>query len=89
MLVHDSFPFGSRRVLQADVADSIAQSYVPTEFQAEARVAAAGRAAEAAAAGPAAAEAAELEEYNRWASEHEHTIARSLFNAGLSWGQGC
>ena len=26
-----------------------------------------------------------MDEYNRWASEHEHVIAKSLFSAGLSW----
>lgn len=86
VLVHDAFPFGSRRVLQDTVADTIKTSCVPTEFQEEARLAAAQRAAAVASdASPAEAEAAAMSEYNRWASEHEHVIAKSLFSAGLSW----
>ena len=85
VLVHDAFPFGSRRVLQDTVADTIKASCVPTEFQEEARLAAAQRAAAVAGASPAEAEAAVMDEYNRWASEHEHVIAKSLFSAGLSW----
>ena len=78
-------PAGSRRVLQDTVADTIKESCVPTEFQAEAREAAAQRAAAVANASPAEAEQAAMDEYNRWASEHEHVIAKSLFSAGLSW----
>lgn len=85
VLVHDAFPFGSRRVLQDTVADTIKTSCVPTEFQEEARLAAAQRAAATADATPEEAEAAAMDEYNRWASEHEHVIAKSLFSAGLSW----
>jgi dienelactone hydrolase len=91
VLVHDAFPFGSRRVLQPEVPDTIRQSCAPTEFQEEARLAAEQRATalsavdgDTANAELAAAQAA-MDEYNRWASEHEHVIAKSLFSAGLSW----
>jgi len=87
VLVHDAFPFGSRRVLQPSVPTTIRQSCAPVEFQEEACSAIADRAA-AAAAAPDAAAAAErvaMEEYNRWASDHEHVIAKSLLSAGLSW----
>lgn len=88
MLVHDAFPFGSRRVLQESVPESIRQSCAPVEFQVDACKAIADRAAAAATAATDAAAAAErvaMEEYNRWASDHEHVIAKSLLSAGLSW----
>ena len=62
VLVHDAFPFGSRRVTQESMPDTIRQSCVPTEFQDEAREAAAQRAAAAAAAPPAEAEQIEIDE---------------------------
>ena len=62
VLVHDAFPFGSRRVTQESMPDTIRQSCVPTEFQDEAREAAAQRAAAAAAAPPAEAEQIQIDE---------------------------
>jgi hypothetical protein len=99
VLVHDSFPFGSRAIPQRSVSDSISVSCAPTELQAEARAAVAARLAAAAAAGlsptnnpggpndpkGAGPEGDSAEEYNRWASDHEHVIAKSLFTCGISW----
>ena len=64
MLVHDTFPFASRRVLIADVPQRIAgeaQDPAPDE------------------------PADEVDAYNRWAGQHEHLMAKSLFCAGTTW----
>lgn len=84
VLAHDVFPFGSRCVRRSDVAVSIRDACAPLELQVEARESVAARRAAAAAAGADQAVYTDAE-YNRWASEHEHVLSKSLLSAGVSW----
>jgi len=65
VLCHDTFPFGSRRVLISEVIDEIrwdgARDVGPEEREEE------------------------IAAYNRWAGEHEHVMAKTLFCAGTTW----
>lgn len=64
VLVHDAFPFASRRVKVSEVSPAIvrgAQDPGPDEVNEE------------------------VDAYNRWAAEHEHVMAKSLFSAGTTW----
>ena len=63
VLVHDAFPFASRRVLLSDVPESIRGGLTDDEPERSENIAA----------------------YNRWAGEHEHVMAKSLFCAGTTW----
>jgi len=65
VLCHDTFAFGSRRVLISEVIDEIrwdgARDVGPEETEEE------------------------IEAYNRWAGQHEHVMAKTLFCAGTTW----
>jgi len=63
VLVHDTFPFASRRVLLRDVPDAIREGLSDENPE----------------------EPANIEAYNRWAANHEHIMAKSLFCAGTTW----
>lgn len=63
VLVHDTFPFASRRVLLRDVPDVIRAGLHDNDPE----------------------NPSHIEAYNRWAAEHEHIMAKSLFCAGTTW----
>ena len=63
VLVHDTFPFASRRVKVKDVPEQIREGGVDPE--------------------PGDLEG--IQEYNHFAGEHEHIMAKSLFSAGTTW----
>lgn len=63
VLVHDVFPFSSRRVRAADVPPQVRENGVDPE--------------------PTDAEG--VQRYNRFASAHEHVMAKSLLSAGTTW----
>lgn len=68
VLVHDTFAFGSRRVLYEDVQgldygdlDTTGKTDQDPELNER------------------------VEAYNKWSSEHEHVMSKSLFSAGTTW----
>jgi len=63
VLVHDTFPFASRRVRAGDLPDRIKGDLQEVHPESEAEIVA----------------------YNRFASGHEHLVAKSLFCAGTTW----
>jgi dienelactone hydrolase len=63
VLVHDTFPFASRRVRAGDLPQRIKGDLQEVHPEAEEEIAA----------------------YNRFASGHEHLVAKSLFSAGTTW----
>jgi len=63
VLVHDTFPFASRRVRVGDVPEQIREGGVDPEPD----------------------DLEGIEKYNRFAGEHEHIMAKSLFTAGTTW----
>jgi dienelactone hydrolase len=63
VLVHDTFPFASRRVRAGDLPDRIKGDLKEVQPESEQEIAA----------------------YNRFASGHEHLVAKSLFCAGTTW----
>ncbi len=63
VLVHDTFLFGSRRVLAADVPENIRHgAYDPQPD-----------------------DLAGVDAYNKFASQHEHVVAKGLLSAGTTW----
>ena len=63
ILIHDVFPFGSRRIEEPDV-DPVIRSHP----------------------GVSSPESIEqIVDYNRWSSDHESVVAKSLFCAGTTW----
>ena len=75
VLIHDVFPFGSRRVRYAEV---------PAEIRELGRTSTIGGGhPESIEAEPATIE--ELIEYDRWAAAHESIVAKSLFALGTTW----
>lgn len=68
VLVHDTFAFGSRRVLYEDVA-GLNWGPLNTKGKSDSD--------------PEKPE--NIEAYNRWSSEHEHVMSKSLFCAGTTW----
>jgi dienelactone hydrolase len=63
VLVHDTFTFGSRRVLMEDVPPAAQRGFDVVNDDSEESVTT----------------------YNRFAAEHEHLLAKSLFCAGTTW----
>jgi dienelactone hydrolase len=63
VLVHDTFPFASRRVKAKDVPEEIRRGGVDPEPD----------------------DTVGIGRYNRFAGEHEHIVAKSLFSAGTTW----
>lgn len=63
VLVHDAFPFESRRVLLKEVPEFLRGDLTDNESE----------------------KLDNVNKYNRWASEHEDIMAKSLFCAGTSW----
>src|SRR5262249_28916758 len=63
VLVHDAFPFGSRRVRAGDVPPVLRGDLTEANPEDE----------------------QEIEAYQRWAANHEHIMAKSLFCAGTTW----
>ena len=63
VLVHDTFPFASRRVRAGDLPERIKGDLVEVRPESEEEIVA----------------------YNRFASGHEHLVAKSLFCAGTTW----
>jgi dienelactone hydrolase len=63
VLVHDTFTFGSRRVLLRDVPERIRGALSDDDPE----------------------RTENIHAYNRWAAEHEHIMAKSLFCAGTTW----
>ncbi len=63
VLVHDVFPFASRRVRVADVPPVLRKELKEVNPESE----------------------TEIEDYNKFAGEHEHIMAKSLFCAGTTW----
>lgn len=63
VLVHDTFPFASRRVMLQDVPDVIRHGLSDDDPENPKNV----------------------EAYNRWSSDHESIMAKSLFCAGTTW----
>jgi len=63
VLVHDAFPFESRRVLLKEVPEFLRGDLTDNESE----------------------KLENVNKYNRWASEHEDIMAKSLFCAGTSW----
>lgn len=68
VLVHDTFAFGSRRVMYEDV-NQLTYGELNTTNKTDAN--------------PELKE--NIEAYNRWSSEHEHVMSKSLFCAGTTW----
>lgn len=63
VLVHDTFPFASRRVRPDQTSEHVAKGLrEPVDDDLES-----------------------IDAYNRWAREHESTMAKSLFCAGTTW----
>lgn len=63
VLVHDVFPFGSRRIREGDVDPAIRRNPAGGEPRS----------------------ISEIIEYNRWTSDYESIVAKSLFSAGTTW----
>jgi dienelactone hydrolase len=63
VLVHDTFPFASRRVRVGDVSPVLRKGLKEVNPEST----------------------EEIKEYNRFAGEHEHIMAKSLFCAGTTW----
>lgn len=63
VLVPDAFPFGSRRVLLADVPEHLRDGLNDDDPE----------------------NPENMDKYNRWAGQHEHIMAKSLFSAGTTW----
>ena len=63
VLVHDTYAFGSRRVLMSEVHEAARKRVDPVDDDSEQAI----------------------EIYNRFAGEHEHLMAKSLFCAGTTW----
>jgi dienelactone hydrolase len=68
VLVHDTFTFGSRRVLFENMAE-IAWGNCATKGKTDSN--------------PENIE--QIDAYNRWASDHEHIMSKSLFCGGTTW----
>ena len=68
VLVHDTFTFGSRRVLFKDMVE-ISWGHCATKGMSDENPE----------------DSNNIDEYNRWASEHEHIMSKSLFCAGTTW----
>lgn len=63
VLVSDAFPFASRRVMLADVPESLRDGLTDDNPE----------------------DPKNIQAYNNWAGQHEHTMAKSLFCAGTTW----
>ncbi|MFD2203332.1 dienelactone hydrolase family protein [Shivajiella indica] len=63
VMVHDTFTFGSRRVMLEDVPEERRMGIFDFDMSKKENI----------------------DAYNRWASDHEHIMAKSLFSAGISW----
>ncbi len=63
VLVHDAFPFASRRVRAADLPKVVKHDLKEVNPESE----------------------EEIKAYNKFASDHEHLMAKSLFCAGTTW----
>ena len=63
VLVHDAFPFASRRVRVGDVSPIVRKDLVELNPESE----------------------QEIKAYNKFASDHEDLMAKSLFCAGTTW----
>ena len=63
VMVHDAFPFASRRVRLEDVSEHIRSGLTDENPERKHNI----------------------EAYNRWAGDHEHVMAKSLFCAGTTW----
>ena len=68
VMVHDTFAFGSRRILYKDVK-GILWGHTYLEGQTDENPEASKN----------------IETYNKWASDHEHVLSKSLFCAGTTW----
>ena len=68
VLVHDTFTFGSRRVLFENMVE-IPWGHCATKGQTDKNPE----------------ETKNINAYNKWAAEHEHIMAKSLFCAGTTW----
>jgi dienelactone hydrolase len=87
VLVHDTFPFGSRRILARDIPPyavervmgdpESAREVEPEDLTALEPV----RRYEVSPGEP----GAEINAYNAFAAQHENIVAKSLFSAGLTW----
>jgi dienelactone hydrolase len=67
VLIHDSFSFGSRRIMLKDVHERLRGDLTDTTLDDEPH------------------NSNKIAAYNRWASEHENVIGKSLFAAGTTW----
>lgn len=63
VLVHDTFPFASRKVSLKDVSETARQGFSVKEPVSN----------------------NEIDMYDKWAFNHEHNMAKSLFCAGTTW----
>ena len=87
VLVHDIFPFASRRVIASDVPGKVVERLMTSPLAVEELEPedimddASGISYDV---GPDE-DAAEIRRYNGFAAQHEHIVAKSLFSSGRTW----
>ncbi len=86
VLVHDIFPFASRRILSADVPPHVVERMMTPpldirEVKPEDALEATGHAYDV----PEDERSEAIQVYNAFAAQHESIVAKSLFSAGLTW----